>query len=172
VNFDRTSLTRFQRMLLGTDGTVTHILEAYAEEPIEVVKLLQVFDTSKEEDGALLLVPEGPVLRRRVVLRGRHSRRNLLYAEAVVAVDRIGSTFLEGLTGSDKPIGVLLSEHRIETYREILSTERRAAGPSGAHFHLDPAAVILSRTYRIISGGKPILVIMEMFAPELGRLEP
>ena len=32
-------LTWFQRVLLGTDGTVTHILEAYTGEPIEVRKL-------------------------------------------------------------------------------------------------------------------------------------
>jgi chorismate-pyruvate lyase len=169
VTTDPTSFTRFQRMLLGTDGTVTHMLEAFAEEPIDVVKLVQVFDTSNDQDGDLLL-PAGTVLRRRVLLRGRHSLRNLLYAEAVLAVDRIAPTLLEGLTGSDKPMGLLLAEHRTETYREILRTGLEAAGPCGVHFHLDAGAVVLSRTYRILAGGRPIVVIMEMFAPELAEL--
>src|SRR5690348_16608096 len=33
------SLTRLQRMLVGADGTLTHMLEAYADEPVEFEKL-------------------------------------------------------------------------------------------------------------------------------------
>ena len=162
------SWTRFQRMLLGTDGTVTHILEAYADEPIDVVKLVQAIDTPKAGDGHLLL-SDGKVLRRRVLLRGRRSLSNLLYAEAVVAIERAGPAFLDGLLETDKPIGVLLAEHRTETFREILEVGREPAGSCGAHFAIDPSAELSFRTYRIVADGHPIILITEKFPSDSFR---
>ena len=166
-----TSLSPFQRILLGADGTVTHILEAYADEPVEAVKLAQQLGTTETVD-ADIEAPEGtPVLRRRVVLRGRHSRRNLLYAEAVIVTERVGLTFIEGLVGTNLPIGTLLARDRTETFREILHVGRERAGPCSAHFGIDAAADVLSRTYRIVSRKLPIMVITERFPASyfLGR---
>ena len=163
-----TSLTRFQRLLLGTDGTVTRLLEAYAGEPVEVVKLLQVFDTARDGD-ADLLAPDGQVLRRRALLRGQQSRQSLLYAEAVVALDRVEHALLAGLLETDKPIGVLLMENRTETFRELLTVGRERAGEGAAHFGVDPTADLLFRTYRIFAGGLPLLLIIEKFPAEYFR---
>ena len=156
-------LTRFQRILLGTDGTVTKILEAYAEEPIEVLKLLQLSDRADTGDVDLGLAEGEGVLRRRVVIRGRHTRRSLLYAEAVVAIQRAEPAFLEGLLETDKPIGALLAELRTETFREILAVGREPAGPCAAHLGIDPTAELVFRTYRIIARRQPIVVIIEKF---------
>lgn len=158
-----TSLTAFQRMLVGTDGTVTHILEAYAGEPVEVVKLHQALDVSGDRDAALELPAPEKVLRRQVLLRGRHSGRILLHAEATVAVDRVEPTFLDGLVGTDKPIGLLLAEKRTETFREILVVDREMAGPSAVHFGVSPGADVIFRTYRIVTGGRPAILITEKF---------
>lgn len=158
-----TSLTRLQRMLLGADGTVTHILEAYADEPIEAIKLHQEFDTRRPTDGALDLPEGAAVLRREVVLRGRRSRRNLLYASAVLAVGRIAPKLLEVLVSTDQPIGRVLVANRIETFREILEVGRGPAEAAGAHFGALPTAELISRTYRILSQGQPLMVITERF---------
>ncbi len=166
---DIVPLTRFQRMLMGADGTVTHILEAYADEPIEVVKLHQGVDGSNDGDVDLQLSPEDEVLRRRVVLRGWRTRRPLLYAEATVALARVDPAFLDGLVGTEKPIGVLLAENRIETFREVLTVDREPAGPCGTHFGIDPAAELLFRTYRILARRQPILVITEKFPTNFFR---
>lgn len=155
-------LTRFQSILLGTDGTVTDILEVFAGEPMEVVKLLQAFDTPNEGDADLGLDGER-VLRRRVLLRGRRSRRNLLYAEAVVVVDRIRPGVVDGLLETDKAIGVLLAEHRTETFREILRIDRGQAGDLAAHFGIDQSDAMLSRAYLVISRGRPVIHIVETF---------
>ena len=161
-------LTRFQQVLLGTDGTVTNLLEAYAGEPVEVVKLRQVFDTSNDAD-ADLMAAGGDVLRRRVLLRGRRGRQRLLYAEAVLAVERVDAPVLEALLSTDKAIGVVLAEHRIETFREILRVGSEPAGPTGAHFGVDASAELISRTYRIIAGGQPVILITEKFPANLFR---
>ncbi len=161
-------LTKFQRVLVGTDGTVTTILETFAGEPVEVVKLLQVFDTSNEGD-ADLLVSGDRVLRRRVLLRGRRTHQSLLYAEAVVVLDRVDPLILDGLLDTDKAIGVLLAESRAETFREILRVGREPAGPCAVHFGIDPAAELVWRTYRIIAGGRPAILITEKFPADFFR---
>ena len=163
-----TPLTRFQRVLLSTDGTVTNILEAYADEPMEVHKLLQVFDRADDGD-ALLHLSDDRVLRRRVLLRGRRSRRNFLYAEAVVALDRVDPGIVDGLFGTDKPVGVLLAEARMETFREILQLGREPAGELGAHFGVDPTAELIFRTYRILANRRPIVLITEKFPADFFR---
>ena len=163
------SWTRFQRMLLGTDGTVTHILEAYADEPIDVVKLVQVFDTADADDADLGVSGDEKLLRRRVLLRGRRTGWSLLYAEAVVVLDRVHPAFLEGLLETDKPIGVLLADARTETFREILRVGREPAGPTGAHFDVDPDAELIVRTYRIIAGRQPMILITEKFPADAFR---
>ncbi len=157
-----TALARLQRVLLGADGTVTSILEAYAGEPVEVVKLLQAFDRSTEADTALV-VADHPVLRRRVLLKGVRSRRSLLYAEAVVVLDRLDPAVVDGLLTSDMPIGALLAEHRAETFREILGVGREPAGAYAAHFGVDALEELLCRTYRIFVRGQPAILITERF---------
>jgi len=166
---DSMSFTRFQRMLLGTDGTVTHILEAYAGEEIEVVKLLQEYDTVNDADLALGLAPDDKVLRRHVILRGRNSGRHLLYAEAVVVVGRVDAAVLDGLLHTEKPIGVLLAERRTETFREILRVAREPAGEVGAHFGLDAGAGVISRTYAIVKDRVPLMLITEKFPSDSFR---
>ena len=166
------SLTPLQRMLLRTDGTLTPILEAYAGEPVEVVKLHQEYDVSTDADGALQLPPEVKVLRRRVVLRGRHSRQPLLCAEAVVVPERVVPYLVEELLGTNKPIGGLLAEYRVETLREILVVDREPAGPSGPLLGTSTTADVLSRTYRIVARGQPIMLITEKFRAEAFRALP
>jgi len=150
-------------MLLGADGTVTHILAAYADEPIDVVKLHQDHDVASRRDAALELPAGAEVLRRLVLLRARNTRRTLLFAEAVVAVDRVGPAFVEGLLGTDRPIGLLLAENRTETFREILVTDCEPAGALCSHFGIDATAELLTRTYRIVARQQPILLITEKF---------
>jgi chorismate-pyruvate lyase len=142
---------------------VTRLLEAYADEPIEVVKLLQAFAPADAGDASLAMAPGDRVLRRRVLLRGRHSRRTMLYAEADVAAQHVHPAVLEGLLRTDKPIGVLLDANRTETFREILSVNREPAGPIGLHFGTDPTVDVFARTYLILAGGQPIVRITEKF---------
>ena len=166
------SLTRFQQILLGTDGTVTYILEVYAGEPIEVVKLSQVLDRSNAGDARLAVGEDEKVLRRRVLLRGGRSKHNLLYAEAVVVVERVEGPFLDGLLETDKPIGTLLAESRMETFREILAVRLEPAAALATHFGVDPAAEFVVRTYRIVASQQPIILITEKFPTSFFRRLP
>ncbi len=163
VNHTVAPLSTFQRILLMTDGTVTDVLEAYANEPIRVVKLAQSFDAVDSSQPELERRTADRVLRRSILLQGAHSGTNFVYADSVLTPDHLHPDVVEGLLVSDKPLGRLIAEHRIETFREILALGFEPAGACAQHFGIDPATKLVFRTYRILVSHRPIVRITEKF---------
>jgi chorismate-pyruvate lyase len=156
-------LTRFQRMLVSTDGTVTQLLEIYAGEAVEVVKLGQVLDTAGDDDAELGPLADDKVLRREVLLVGVSSGRVLLHARAVVVVARVDSSLVDALMATDRPLGLLLADRRTETFREVLHVDREPAGALAGHFGIAAADEIVGRTYRLMAAGVPVALVKERF---------
>ena len=152
-----------QRMLLVADGTVTNLLEAYASEHIAVVKLQQATEPAPRALADLDVRAHDEVLRREVLLRGRDSGRTLVYALSHIVPSRLDPAVKQGLLDSVKPIGRLLEENRVETFREILSAGREPSAGLGIHFGIGRDALLVSRTYRIVAGGRPVMLITEKF---------
>src|SRR5438270_10673249 len=89
--------TPLQRILLVTDGTVTEILEAYTGESMRLVKLLEEVQTLGEPLETLKAQPGEEVLRRHILLQGKMSLTNYLYADSYIAIDRLDETLKNGL---------------------------------------------------------------------------
>ncbi len=157
------ALSAFQRILLTTDGTVTEILEGFCGESIRLVKLFQEVSTLDRAMSSLELAWGQQVLRRNILLQGRMSLVNFIYAESAIALDRLDEPVRNGLIQSQKPIGLLILEQRIETFKEILDCGREPAGPLADYFQIDADASMIFRTYRMINKGHPIMVITEKF---------
>jgi chorismate-pyruvate lyase len=155
--------TPLQRILLVTDGTVTEILEAYTGESMRLVKLLEEMQTLSESLPNLQAEPGEQVLRRHILLQGKMSLTNFIYADSIIAADRLDEALKHGLLKSRKPIGFLIQEQRMETYREIVGCGRELAGPLAAYFDIDPSEGMIWRTYLIYYKGKPIMQITEKF---------
>jgi beta-ribofuranosylaminobenzene 5'-phosphate synthase len=154
-------LEPLQRFLLATDGTVTPALAAYLGEPIGVRVLGQEQATLIRPDDHLRLAVGRPILERRVVLYGVESGTAVLYADSRVAVDRLGSPVRADLLSGELPIGLVLRRHRMETFRESLGAGRRpAVGEAAAHLG---SCDVCWRTYAIITGGFPLIVVHEEF---------
>jgi chorismate-pyruvate lyase len=152
-----------QRILLTTDGTVTDILESYAGESMRLIKLFEEQTALTEAVPGLELGAGHTVLRRKILLQGKMSRTNLLFADSLVVLDRLDEWTRDGLLKSHKPIGYLIQEHRMETYREILDCGREVAGPLGAYFDVPERSGMIWRTYRVFADRKPIMLITEKF---------
>ncbi len=150
-----------QRFLLATDGTVTPALAAYLGEPVGVRVVGQEQVVLTEPDDDLALPPGRPILERRVVLHGTESGTVALYADSRAAVERLSPAVRADLLSGDLPIGLVLRRHRIETFREALGAGRRPARGEAAS-HLGRCDVCW-RTYAIISGGRPLIVVHEEF---------
>jgi chorismate-pyruvate lyase len=160
---DPRRLSSFQRILLTMDGTVTEILEAQVWESIRIVKLFQKFLETDRAIPYLEIEPLAQVLVRKVILRGKWSHQNYIYAESILVPERLPESLRDGLLNTKKPIGQLMLEARTETFREILSCGLEAAGELGDYFDIEPAANLVSRTYRVIAERKPIMLITEKF---------
>ena len=156
-------LSSFQRILLTTDGTVTEILEAFLWEAIQIVKLDQDSIETDTSVPYLDIGPHSPALIRKVILRGKCSHKNYIYAESIVALDRLDERIRQGLTETRKPVGLLMLEARLETFREILSCRHEPAEEIGEYFDVAPDTNLISRTYRVFANRQPFMLITEKF---------
>jgi chorismate-pyruvate lyase len=166
---DLKDLEPLARILATTDGTVTEILEAWADDNVVVGQLSQANGPLPRPVAALDANAGTPVLRRNVLLVGARSQRPLLYAESLTVTARVPAAIRDGLQQGGTPIGKLLRGSRLETYRELLHLGRGAAGPLAAQFRISPAELLVERTYRIFAGGRPIMLINEKFPARSGR---
>lgn len=160
---DMLDLSTIQRILLTTDGTVTEVVEIYAGESMRVMKLAQGLVPVERDVKALDLRKGHEVLSRRILLQGKFSGDNFLYAESIIVPDRLQETVRDGLLRCNQPIGYLIMENRMETFREILEWGSEVAGPLAEYFPIDENDSIVFRTYRIFANHHPIMQITEKF---------
>jgi chorismate-pyruvate lyase len=117
--------------------------------------------------GPLQVQPGQAVIRREAIIRGRTSRRDLLYAETVFVPDRLPAGVPELLETTNDPIGRVLAARGFGMTRAVLGAPHRT--PSVAR--LGPAngvdAAIFARRYRVDSDGAAVMLIDEWFLPGL-----
>ena len=160
-------LTPFQRALLVIDGTVTQFIEAYTFSPVEVVLLHQEAQTLSTDHAWLDAKKETEVVVRQVVLQTDQKDVQQptvhAYATSIVVLDRIPQIIREGLTLKGRGLGQLLQRSGLESRRDLLwwGLKRSKDLPEAlAHLEGKP---FLSRTYRIVTDGQPIMLINEQF---------
>lgn len=158
-------LSSVQKMLLGTDGSVTNLLEVVTESPIEIETLVQKVMPADEAVAKELQVNPGEAVNFRVVLlKKAKSHEALIYAISHTPLIRLEAGFKEDLTKADIPIGVILKKHRIESRRDITSTAFLPAGQEHCRaFGVFPREIMLTRSYKIIRHGQPLIAIKETF---------
>lgn len=158
-------LSPVQKILLGTEGSVTHFLEVITGSSIGIVTRVQKVIPADREIAGFLDIPEGePVNYRVVEIRNSDNNEPLIYATSHTPLSRLTDEFRDDLMRADIPIGRIIQQHRIESRREILRANVEAADSdarSALHmFHNEP---LLSREYRIIHQGYPLIQIREQF---------
>jgi len=155
---DNHDLSLFQKILLSTDGTVTDLIALYTGEPIRVKKLEQEIREAIAPDE---LRCEGStrLLSRRILLSS--ASKNYLYADSLFVFERFSQSIQAQLLNTDRPIGLMWKEERLETYREIVEQKVEPCVEIAVHFDLPASALFVSRTYLIHQAGKPLGAITE-----------
>jgi len=151
-------LSLFQQILLATDGTVTDLIALYTGEAIRVKKLEQVIQV---EVAPPLLACPAPVklLHRKILLSG--AVKNYLYADSTFVFERFSPAIQQQLLSTDRPIGLLWKDARLETYREIVAQKVEPCSAIAEHFALPLDAMFVARTYVIHHAGSPLGAITE-----------
>jgi chorismate-pyruvate lyase len=160
---DPSSLRPFQKILLIADGTLTNILEAFLSEQLGVVKLSEKIVSITENIPPLEIKVGTEVMERQILLQGKTSQRNWLYADSIIVIERVEEKFREKLINSHTPIGKLWVEHKTETFKEIVAYAREQAFDLSDYFDIKREDKLLSRTYRVFSNRKPVMMITEKF---------
>lgn len=156
-------LSPFQRILLTTDGTVTDILEAHLQEQIRLVKLSENLGPAGEPSEHMNYDADTEILKRTVLLQGKISRKNFIYAESVIVPERLSAEFKSALIDTRTPIGKIWIELRVETFKEIKGSSIENALNKAHHFQIAPNAKLLSRTYCVFTNQLPVMMITEKF---------
>ena len=158
-------LSPVQKILLGTDGSVTQLLEAITGHPVTIRTLVQEIVPADAAAAKNLDIPVGERVNHRIVeLRDAGSGDVLIYAVSETPLSRLPPEFRDDLMRADIPIGKIISRHNIEARREILSTAVAPAdSTTGRIFPVLRGEPLLSREYRIIHGGEPLIFITEQF---------
>ncbi|WML67415.1 MAG: hypothetical protein METHP_00943 [Methanoregula sp. SKADARSKE-2] len=154
-------LSPVQKILLGTDGSVTQLLEAITGAAEAVGTRVQEIVPADGPTADRLGIRVGePVNYRVVELRNVSSGEVLIHAISHTPVDRLSQEFRDDLMKADIPIGKIIKQHRIEARREILNARVSAAPDDvGKLFSLCRNEPLLSRQYWIIHRGKPLIFI-------------
>ncbi|MEH2193076.1 MAG: chorismate pyruvate-lyase family protein [Nostoc sp.] len=157
------NLSPFQRILLTSDGTLTEILEAYLLEKIQLVKISENLVKVAKPIPALDLDIDTQVIERKILLQGKISLNNYIYAESIIVPERLDSRLKSRLIESQEPMGRLWLEHKLETFKEIIDSARETAEELSDFFNIAKEEKMLCRTYRVFSNKKPIIMITEKF---------
>ena len=158
------ALDPFLRGLLFTDGTVSRALEAQTLSQVTVTALEQVTAPAPQQAARYLgLEQDTECVRRRVTM---HIAREHLavWAESYIILERLPSQFVATLGVTPQGIGGSLQHLKLESARELLCFGL-AQPPQWAR--TGAALSTLTRIYRIITQGRPALLITEHFALEM-----
>jgi len=163
-------LSPFLRALLVIDGTVTKFLEAWAMEAIVITRLNQVTYDLDEDHRWLETCAGDRIIKRQVMLVGRDTGRLYTFAESFIVSDRLSAPMQEGLDQDPGGLGKILLDSEMETRRQGLwyGQEQFENLP-------EPVAALwdgdfLTRTYRVIAGAKPLMLITERFPIPAGHI--
>ena len=157
------TLTPFQRALMVADGTVTKFIEAYTLDPVEIIRLNQKLYPLEEDNPWLEADKNTNVMFREVMIRGIYSHTLYLYGASYIVPDRLQEDIRERLEVQGEGIGRILNDARMETRREVLWFGREKLAHTPGEISSVSSGEFISRAYRIITDGKPIVMINERF---------
>lgn len=158
-------LSPMQKVLIGTDGSVTSLLEMATGHPVTVTTRVQdVVGADPDAAAALEIEPGDEVNYRVVELKDSVTGETLIFAASCTPLRRLAPEFRQDLMRADIPIGRILCRHRIESRREITDARVVSAGAELARtFGVHRCEPMLSRKYRIIHREEPLIAIEEIF---------
>lgn len=157
------SLSRIQKILLTTDGSITGVFEALTGEEISVSTEEQRIVPADENIAKALKIDQGDEVNFRVV-NLKDSRSVLAHATSYTPLKRIEEGFKDKIMKADVPIGKIMSELKIEARREITSCSVIHADERLASlFKVPENSALLKRNYNIIHKNEVLLNITEIF---------
>jgi chorismate-pyruvate lyase len=175
ANLDYKALSPLLRTLLTTDGTVTEVLAAFFGEDVGIHVLGQGYRAYEGRANRELEAELGTrMLDRSIVLLGRSSGTPYAAAFSRIIPSLLPLGMQEALLAEREPLGKLMLQYRLETFKEIVACGRCRADEAPmladqcpTALDMPGAAPVVWRTYRVLSQGKAVMSITEIFPERL-----
>lgn len=132
-------------------------------EPIEVVLLKQKIEPLAVDHPLLEAPKQSRVIARQLLLQGRYSATVYTYAVSLLMLDQLPTEVRRQLDIEPGGIGRILLNSQLENRREVLWYGYEHLTDLPEDVSLLTGTDFISRTYRIIAGGIPIMLINEKF---------
>jgi chorismate--pyruvate lyase len=161
-------LNRDLRILIACNGTLTRTLGIVANDEIVVQIVEQRVHDMAPRTSDLEQLPSGRILQRQILLKGRSSGHQFVAAESLIAIDLLPPAITTSLTKTERPIGEIMNLSCLETFKE--AAEVWIGQPPGwlaLAGYQNSDQRIVARRYRVISGGRPVIIITEYFLQNL-----
>jgi chorismate-pyruvate lyase len=158
------ALDPFLRGLLFTDGTVTRTLAVQMLAPVAVEPIGQLPVPTPAHVAECLEAPLGEEsIRRQVSIGVGAPPTPVLWAESFIVPERLPPGFVGLLDSAPDGIGQSLQRFSLESSRELCWFGLGPV-PTWAPDGAVAADAVLCRLYRIVSDGRPAILISEHFA--------
>ena len=152
------------RLLLTSDGTVTSYLKALFLAPIELeVRYQGEGEAGNDLAKYLEIAPSESVINRTIWLKTKGSK--LVYASSNLPVSRIEDGLYRELKEKRKPLGMILGEHNIPAYKDLIEIGEVESGGIASDLGLDSNSLFWARRYRLNIDGGARASITEVFSP-------
>ena len=150
----------FEQPTLLSGVFMTPLLEAHAGSPLHVRLLAQQLCLAQAPIPELMLDRGEPILERKVLLQGKENAITYLYAESVIVPRVLPAPVSARLLYGEEPIGRILQELRLPTFREIIAHGRAslgeiAGGRAAEHFETGRSTDVFYRTLLLYVNPSP-----------------
>lgn len=157
----------FEQPALLSGVFMTPLLEAYAQGLLQVRLLSQQLRQLEATIPELVLDKRESILERKVLLQGRGNHIAYLYAETLIVPSALPAPVYTKLLQGEEPIGRILQELRLPTFREVISHGRACLGGItdgrvAEHFEIGPSTDVLYRTILLYVNQPPQCAAMRI----------
>jgi chorismate-pyruvate lyase len=157
----------FEQPALLSGVFMTPLLEAYAGGPLQVRLISQQLRLLEAAVPELMLDQWEPILERKVLLQGIGNAITYLYAETLIVPGVLPAPVYTRLLQGEEPIGRILQELRLPTFREVIAHGRACIGDItdgmvAGHFKTGPGADVLYRTLLLYVNQRPQCAAMRI----------
>jgi chorismate-pyruvate lyase len=153
-----------KKVLLESTGMLTELLEALFGEPVDAERLKH--ETWEVDSDNVINTDVGhELLHRTALLRGRATKTPYLYAESLIACDRLPKAVSTQLGHTDTPLGRALASQGIDFTRKMLGEPRGCPMSTDEQLLALVRSADAGRSYRILIDDVPVVAVDEWFLP-------
>ncbi|VAX30525.1 hypothetical protein MNBD_NITROSPIRAE01-751 [hydrothermal vent metagenome] len=170
---DDSRIAPLLRLFLSSDGSVVRSLKSLFLQTIEIELVRQEqIAIEKKVSEALEVTPGEKGIERTVWLNREEEGKthHLIYAVTAFPVSRLKPNLLQALQLGEKPLGQILEEGQLSTYRDHLEVTYLPFPSVAQGFSLPEDTLFWARRYRLWINGVISAFILEVFSPEFSSI--